>query len=168
MGLRFFARLADSFLGWALLLSLALAMEGIAFYYQHVLGELPCVLCIHVRLLVLGLGLVALVELFLHRVRGARLLGELAVLGLGAALGWRAWQLLATERGWTVGECSMDLGLPPWLALDRWWPGFFRPEVPCGYTPVLPGGFTMAEVLPAIAAVLLFVAAAALLGEFAE
>ncbi len=164
----FFRWLAGSAVGWALLLALALAMEAVALYYQHVLGEPPCVLCIQVRLIVLGLAVVALLELFLKDVRGARLAGELGVLGLSGALGWKAWELLATERGWRLGDCSMDLGLPPWLAVDHWLPWMFRPEVPCGYTPVLPGGFTMAEVLPAIAGVLIFAAAAAFVADLAD
>ena len=166
--MRFFHRLALSAGAWGLLLLLAVGMEAVALYYQHILGEPPCVLCIQVRLIVLGLAAVALVELFARPLRTLRLAGELAGLVLAALLGWKAWQLLAVERGWTVGECGMALGLPDWLAVDRWLPWLFRPEVPCGYTPVLPGGFTMAEVLPALSGLLIFGFGAMLLADLAE
>jgi len=166
--MRFFRELAYGAFLWGFLLVLALAMEGIALYYQHGLGEPPCVLCIHVRLIVLGIGVVALLELLWREHGAVRRFGELTLLGLSGLLAWRGWELLAIERGWRLGDCSMDLGLPAWLAVDRWLPWLFRAEVPCGYTPVLPGGFTMAEVLPALAGGLIFLSAAMLVADLAE
>ena len=66
----------------------------------------------------------------------------------------RSWKTLGVERGWVLDECSMELGLPAWLAVDEWLPVVFRPLEACGYTPILPFGITMAEALVLIAAAL--------------
>jgi disulfide bond formation protein DsbB len=39
----------------------------------------------------------------------------------------------------------MDSGLPGWFALDVWFPKLFKVWEPCGYTPELLFGVTMAE-----------------------
>jgi len=59
----------------------------------------------------------------------------------------RSWELLGTERGFIMGSCSFDLGLPNWLAVDQWLPFLFKVETTCGYTPEIALGFSMAEVL---------------------
>lgn len=46
-----------------------------------------------------------------------------------------------------MGSCSFDLGLPSWLALDKWMPLIFKVQTTCGYTPELAFGVSMAEVL---------------------
>ena len=124
---------------WLALLLLGLAMEGMALFYQHVLGYGPCVLCIQVRLWLLGLVMVAL-----------------------------AWKLLGIERGTVEGECSFDLGLPAWLPLDHWFPPLFQVQEACGYTPTLPFGFSMAEVLPVFSGLLLLLSVALLVASLAS
>jgi disulfide bond formation protein DsbB len=44
---------------WLALAVFCAAMLGVALYYQYVLENLPCLVCIQVRILVLGIGLVA-------------------------------------------------------------------------------------------------------------
>ena len=127
---------------WLFLLLLGLTLEAAALFYQYVLDEPPCVLCIHVRIGVLLMMAVALLGL-----AGGGRLAHLLNLGV---IGWlieRSWQLLAIERGWTFGECDMLLGTPDWLPLDRWFPLIFEIKTACGYTPLLPGGISMAEAL---------------------
>ncbi len=127
---------------WLLLLLLGLGLEGTALYYQYGLGEQPCVLCIHVRIGVLLMMFTALIGLL-----GAGRLAHLLNLPVQAWLIERSWQLLAIERGWSIGECDMLLGTPDWLPLDRWLPLIFEVKTACGYTPLLPGGLSMAEAL---------------------
>ena len=40
---------------WLGLIALALVLEGVALFYQHLLNEPPCVICIHARLWTLGI-----------------------------------------------------------------------------------------------------------------
>lgn len=140
---------------WLALLLFGLALEGTALVYQYVLEYGPCVLCIHVRIWVLALVLVSLPALALRRSWPGRLLVQLLTVAVLAGLAERAWLLLAVERGTVAGECSFDLGLPAWLALDKWVPWLFQVHEACGITPPLPFGLTMAEALVPVSAVLL-------------
>lgn len=146
---------ANNRLWWIFLMVLGVAMIGIALYYQHVLNEWPCVLCIHVRILFLFLIVVGVLALTLFRFRPARLLMHFMVAFIGLAMLNRAWILLGTERGWIEGECSVSLGMPAWFAIDKWLPDVFSAWTSCGYTPVIAFGITMAEVMLVISTLLL-------------
>lgn len=148
---------------WLALLLLAVALEATALYYQYALDFGPCVLCIQVRIWVLVLALVALPALAVYKVRAWRLGAHLLTTLVLGALVTRAWLLLGTERGFVQGECNFDLGLPVWLPLDQWFPTLFQVHEACGYTPSLPVGFTMAEVLLPLSGVLLLLSLALLL-----
>ena len=154
---------------WLAIIVLGLSMQAIALYYQYGLDYGPCVLCIHVRIWVLGFILVGLMALF---VRGSRWLSAIAhvlTAAIAAALLERSWRLLGTERGTILGDCSMESGLPSWFALDRWFPKLFGIWEACGYTPKLLFGVTMAEALLVISVTLLLtsiiLALATLLGR---
>jgi disulfide bond formation protein DsbB len=142
---------------WALVFMLGLSLEAVALFYQYVLDEWPCVLCIHVRIWVLGFTLVALVALFAGSnrwlLRGFHLLNSVMMLGFVE----RSWQTLAIERGWVFGDCSMESGLPNWFALDKWFPAIFEVQTTCGYTPVIIFNITTAEILMVISSALLLV-----------
>ena len=150
-------RLSSHKLYWGLLFALGLGLESVALFYQHVLDEWPCLLCIQIRIWVLGFTLVALVALFagsnLWLLRILHLLNSIMMLGLVE----RSWQTLAIERGWVFGDCSMDLGLPSWFALDKWFPAAFEVQTACGYTPVIVFNITTAEILMVISSALLLV-----------
>ncbi len=160
-------RLSRGPLYWVMLLALSIALIAVALYYQYVLDYAPCVLCIHVRMLLGVVAVVSIALLLTHRSRAARVAGHIVTAATMIFLAERSWQLLATERGWTFGSCDMRSGLPHWLALEDWMPWLFRIHEPCGYTPELVLGFTMAEVLVALtftlSAVATVLAAASLL-----
>ena len=160
-------RVAGSKWYWLALVVLGLTMEGIALFYQHGLKEAPCVLCIQVRIWVLCLILVALFALSVQR---AWLNGVAQVLSVVVFAGLleRSYQLLGTERGFLYGDCGFDLGLPAWLALDKWLPSVFRVETSCGYTPELLFGITMAEALLVMSGVLLVTSLALVVATFAR
>jgi disulfide bond formation protein DsbB len=150
--------MGDSVGYWLIVLVLGIAMEGLALFYQYQLEYAPCVLCIHVRIWLLGLVAVAALALWLRHYApaNAALHGLTALLMAG--LLERSWQLLGTERGWTFGSCNMDAGLPAWFALDHWFPAIFEVREACGYTPELLFGITMAEGLLLFAATLALLA----------
>ena len=132
---------------WLALLLLALSMEGVALLYQYVWDYAPCVLCIHVRIWLLGVMTVSLLALLLPQGRFVNpVMHGLIALLMGGLLE-RSYQLLGVERGWSFGSCNMDAGLPDWFALDRWFPAVFEVKEACGYTPELLFGITMAEAL---------------------
>jgi disulfide bond formation protein DsbB len=140
-------RIASGAPYWAALVLLALAMEGVALFYQYRLDYWPCLLCIHVRVWLLGLMVAGVMGLLARHLRGPLVLAQLLVAVVGAGMLERSLKLLGTERGTIEGSCIMESGLPAWFALDKWFPSVFQVLEPCGYTPELLFGITMAEAL---------------------
>ena len=91
--------------------------------------------------------------------------GGVCAAAAGSGRGWvrwlleRSWQVLAVERGWTFGDCDMDLGMPSWFALDKWLPSVFEVQTSCGYTPLILFQISMAEALLVFSAALLITSA---------
>jgi disulfide bond formation protein DsbB len=116
-------------------------------YYQYAFDEWPCVVCIQIRLWNAGLIVVSALALLLQRFKSTfpifHLLNSIIMVGFVE----RSWQVLAVERGWIFGDCSMDLGLPSWFAIDKWFPTLFEVQTTSGYTPLLIAKITMTEVL---------------------
>jgi protein dithiol:quinone oxidoreductase len=144
---------------WLLLLLVGIALEGAALYYQYVLDEWPCVLCIHVRMLVMAFILLAALALGCTRslpmMRLLHGVNSLVMLWLVE----RSWQVLAVERGWVFGDCDMELGMPAWFALDKWLPSVFEVQTSCGYSPLILFNISMAEALLVISILLLIMSA---------
>ncbi|TCK08954.1 disulfide bond formation protein B [Marinobacterium mangrovicola] len=148
---------------WFLVLIACLLLEGTALYYQYVLDYGPCVLCVHIRAWIMGLGIVALLMLIVGG--PLAVLGQLASLGLSAGLLYSSWVTLGVERG-TAGEsCTMDPNFPSWLPLHEWSPTMFEPWEPCGYTPMMAFNISMAEALVAIGAAWVLVSLVLLLAS---
>lgn len=145
---------------WILLIILGLSLEFVALYYQYILDEWPCVLCIHVRIWVLGFTLLALVGLFSRKIRLLCIITHSAVTFMMAGLLERSYVLLGVEQGTIIGGCDMESGLPAWFALDKWFPVLFEIKTACGYTPELVFGITMAEALLVLSFVMLFISGA--------
>jgi disulfide bond formation protein DsbB len=144
---------------WVLLILFGLALEASALYYQYALDEWPCVLCIHVRILVLAFILIGMIALaFNGSTAMSRLLHGLNSLVMLSLLE-RSYQVLAVERGWVFGDCDMELGMPAWFAIDQWLPSVFEVQTACGYTPLLFFGITMAEALLVISGILVIISA---------
>ncbi len=139
--------LAGRRLYWVALVILGIALELAALYYQYVLDEWPCVLCIHVRIWIAAFILVGIAALALHRYTAARRVCHGLSLLAMAGLLERSYQLLAVERGWIFGDCAMELGMPAWFAIDKWFPWIFEVQTSCGYTPLILFNISMAEVL---------------------
>lgn len=143
---------------WLGLIVFALAMEGVALYYQYALDYGPCVHCIHVRLWLLAMMAVALPALWLRKFGWINALLHAGVAGLMYGMLLTSQQLLGTERGTIFGSCNFDAGLPSWFALDKWFPAIFGIKEACGYTPELLLGVTMAEALVALSYALIALA----------
>jgi len=142
---------------WLAMLATGLSLDAVALYYQYALDYYPCVLCIHVRIWVLGFVLVALPALLVRGNHILRTLAHALTIVLSVGLLERAWMLLGIERGTVEGSCSFDAGLPAWFALDQWFPAVFKVWEACGYTPELLFGVTMAEALVVLGVVALLI-----------
>ena len=154
------SELSESGYYWSFLFVLGIALEGTALFYQYVLNYYPCVLCIHVRVWVLGMIVVSGLALWLRRQRVALLAANVLMTVMLVGLSERAYMLLGVERGFIFGQCNFDSGLPAWFALDKWFPLVFKVLDSCGYTPKLLFGITMAEALIVMAPLLLLLSVA--------
>lgn len=141
-------------LWWGFIL-LGISMEAVALYYQYVLEEPPCVLCIHFRLLFVSMIIISVIALLIRHYKFGRFVSALALLIISILLVERSYQLLGTERHFVMGECGFTLNFPDWIAVDKWFPALFKPMTSCGYTPEVAFGITMAESLTALSVVLL-------------
>jgi disulfide bond formation protein DsbB len=150
---------------WWSLVFAGCGLMAIALYYQHVLGEQPCQVCIQARLWVVAFTLTALLMTCLPLSAGSRGLANLLVLGAAVGLGERAWTLYQLENGKGTGSCEFQLGMPDWFAVDRWFPELFEVRNLCSFTPEMLFGLTMAEALLVAAGV---VGALALLGALTQ
>lgn len=153
--MRTLALIGNSVWYWMGLMVFSVSMLAVALFYQYALDHQPCLLCIHVRILVVALLLISWFGLVVRRLWIGPVLAHLLVLVTAAAFFDRAWKLLGIEHGTYLADCSFDLGMPAWLALDRWFPALFKVQEACGYTPELLFGITMAEALVVVAGILL-------------
>ncbi len=152
---------------WSGLIVLGLGMESVALYFQYSLDLGPCVYCIHTRIWVMAMILLAGLGLWLRSKPIANALLHATNTGLMFGLLNTSQILLGTERGTLFGSCGMKLGLPSWFALDQWFPTLFAVWESCGETPVLLFGITMAEALVVFSWSLLLLSAGLLLVQLA-
>ncbi len=152
--------LAGIFTGFILL--------AVALFFQFVFEELPCLMCIQVRLLISLLVIFSLIGLICRFNRVLNRLAHLSIVLIAAGLTERSYQLLGTERGFVFADCGFSLGLPEWFAIEDWLPWLFRVETSCGYTPEILFGITIAEALMVLSVVLLFVSFCIFLASFVK
>ncbi|MDH5518866.1 MAG: disulfide bond formation protein B [Gammaproteobacteria bacterium] len=140
---------------WLGLMVFAVGLELSALFYQYVLDYLPCVLCIHVRIWVFAIVVVAAISLGLLKSISLQIVSQLMMTVISLGLFERSYQLLGTERGFVFGDCNMESGLPFWFAVDKWLPAVFEVQAACGYTPELFFTITMSEALITLSVLLL-------------
>ena len=162
------AHIGNSRLYWLALALIGILSEEIGLYYQHALDEMPCVLCIHVRLWLMALILVALLAQLQLRLKFKPIPVHLLTVVIAVGLLERSYQLLGTERGFVDGECGFALGLPAWFTPDKWIPSLFQVQTSCGYTPELLFGVTMAEALIVASALFVLISITMLVAAGAE
>jgi disulfide bond formation protein DsbB len=159
-------KIGEHNLYWIFLILVGISMEVAALYYQYVLDEWPCVLCIHIRIWILGFIAVAILAMLLKRFKpvipALHILNSLMMVGFVE----RSWQTLAVERGWVFGNCDMDAGLPIWFQLDQWFPALFEVKAACGYTPFIIFNISMAELLMVTSSLLLCLSLLCLAASF--
>ncbi len=141
---------------WLVYCAMGVALLAIALIFQHVLEELPCVVCIQIRLWITLLILLAIAGIFVRANRWVNVV-NVSVLLVAIGMVERSYLLLGTERGFVFAACGFDLGLPAWFAIEENLPWLFRVETSCGYTPELLFGVTMAEALMTLSVVFLII-----------
>ena len=137
---------------WWAIFALGSSLLVAALYWQYVLGDDPCQVCIKARMWAVGIGLVGAFMLMLPDTLLYRLAGFALTLLTGAGMGERAFYLYEIENFRGDGSCEFTLGMPSWFAVDQWFPALFEVRNICSYTPEIAFGVSMAEALIGIAA----------------
>lgn len=150
---------------WGSVLFVGIALLAVALFYQHVLDERPCLLCIQIRLWVSLMIVVSGVGLLVNNKRVLNFISHFLMVMVAVGLVERSYQLLGAERGFIFGDCGFDLGLPTWFAIDAWLPSVYYVETSCGYTPEIIFGITMADSLIVFSIGLLLLSASILVAS---
>ena len=153
---------------WLFYIAGGLSLLAVALYFQFVREELPCLMCIQVRLLISLLVIVSFTGWLLRGYRVMSSVAHLFIVLIAVGLTERSYQLLGTERGFVFGDCGFNLGLPAWFAIEEWLPWLYRVETTCGYTPEIIFGITMAEALMVISVLLLLLSSCVFLASFSR
>ncbi len=151
---------------WTVLLLIGFILEAVALYYQYILGEEPCQVCIHIRIWVAAFMMLSIVMLILPRLKSVNIFAHLVNVGFMVGFCERCWFLLQVERGNANSSCNFYLGFPEWFALDKWLPSFFEVRNLCSFTPEILFGVSMAESLMLISISLLSISVFGLLANF--
>ena len=133
-------------LWWAMLI-LGGGMFAAALYWQYLLDEDPCQVCIHARLRVGAIALISAIMLLVPDNTGTGSSGLILLLVSSVGLGERSYYLYQIENFRGDGSCQFTLGMPDWFAVDRWFPALFEVRNICSYTPEIAFGISMAEAL---------------------
>lgn len=147
---------------WAALALLGIFMEAVALYYQYVIGDPPCQVCIHTRIWVAAFTLLAIMMCVLPARTWLNVTGHVLAIVCMAGLWERCKFLWDVENRRGDGTCEIFLNFPDWFALDAWFPAMFEVKTLCGFTPMMPFGITMAEMLVAASSVLVVISVLAL------
>ena len=162
------ANLSTSRQAWLLLALSGVALEAAALVFQYGLGLQPCVMCIYIRLAVLGLVLAGLVGAIAPARPAVALLG-FAVWAVAAMEGLRlSRELVAIQAAGPYSleaTCSFLPDFPEWLPLHEWLPEFFMPTGSCTDETWSWLGFSMAQWMVGIFAAYLLVLAVVLVSR---
>lgn len=116
---------------WLLLALSGVALEACALYFQYGLSLDPCVMCIYIRVAVLGIIAAGLVGATAPRMIGIRVLA-LAGWAVAATAGVRlSRELVEIQTPGSFAACSFLPRFPEWLPLHEWLPEFFLPTGRC-------------------------------------
>jgi len=159
-------QLSQSYCYWLAYIAAGLLLLGVALYFQHVKEEMPCVVCIQIRLWISLLVLVAVAGWVIRKKPFLNTTTQFFVLLIAIGLTERSYLLLGTERGFIFADCGFTLGLPTWFAIEEWFPQLYRIETSCGYTPELLFSITMAEALMGLSVLLLLFSLAIVSARF--
>ena len=117
---------------WFLLMISALALDGIALFFQHGMGLQPCVMCIYERIAVLGIAFAGFLGWIAPRSAIIRWLAIVLWIYSGIAglqLSWEHTMIQLYPSPFNT--CDFFVNFPEWLPLDKWVPQVFVASGDC-------------------------------------
>ncbi|QIR14385.1 disulfide bond formation protein DsbB [Shewanella aestuarii] len=124
---------AHSRLSWGLLFFSGLVLEIAALYFQYYMDYAPCVMCIYIRVAVLGIMISALIGAVNPKfwlLRFAGMLGWIISAVWGAKLAFELNEMQVNPSPFST--CSFFPEFPEFMPLDEWLPQIFSPTGMCG------------------------------------
>jgi disulfide bond formation protein DsbB len=123
-------------ISWGLLLLSAIGLELAALFFQYGMDLAPCVMCIYIRVAVLGIFLAGLIGMLQPEVWLLRLVGMVgwaisAVWGLQLAYELNDMQVNPSP----FATCSFYPEFSSFMPLDTWLPSVFSPTGMCSDSP---------------------------------
>jgi disulfide bond formation protein DsbB len=123
-------------ISWGLLLLSAIGLELAALFFQYGMELAPCVMCIYIRVAVLGIFLAGLIGMLKPEVWFLRLVGMVgwaisAVWGLRLAYELNDMQVNPSP----FATCSFYPEFPSFMPLETWLPSVFSPTGMCSDSP---------------------------------
>jgi disulfide bond formation protein DsbB len=142
----YLAVFSQSRLAWLILMLTAVGLEASALYFQYVMLLDPCVMCIYIRVAVLGVFIAGLCGLLAPKVWIVRFIGMLAW-GVSAVWGFKlSFELNDMQVNPSpFSTCSFYPEFPSWMPLDTWLPSVFLPTGMCSEIPWTMFSVSMAQ-----------------------
>ncbi|MBR9727098.1 disulfide bond formation protein DsbB [Shewanella intestini] len=139
-------RFSQSRLSWSLLLLSGLLLELSALFFQYGMKLEPCIMCIYIRVAVIGIMLAGLVGSIAPKFWAIRFIAMTAwlvssVWGLKLALELNQLQVNPSP----FASCSFFAEFPDFMPLDKWLPVFFEPRGMCSDIPWTFLNYTMTQ-----------------------
>ncbi|WP_075181953.1 disulfide bond formation protein DsbB [Pantoea sp. 1.19] len=143
---------------WLLLAAIALLLNLVALWFQHVMLLKPCVMCIYERCALFGVMAAGLVGALAPAtpLRWLALAGWIGSAWQGLRLAWEHTQIQLHPNPFVT--CDFAARFPSWLPLDRWLPQVFVASGDCAQLDWTFLSLSMPQWLIAIFAALLLVA----------
>lgn len=164
----YFKELSLSRGAWFLLALSGILLEGVALYFQHGMGLIPCVMCIYERVALLGILFAAILGVMGNRYAILRWLAILIWLGCalkGFTLSLKHHDYQVNPSPWN--QCEFKVDFPQTIPLDQWIPHMFAPgPVNCSESQWSMWGFSMAQWLIFTFGVYLVFAIIVLISQF--
>lgn len=166
--LHYFKNLSLSRGAWFILILSSIVLEGVALYFQHGMGLVPCVMCIYERVALFGILFAGILGFIANRYAIFRWLAILAWLGSalkGFTLSLKHHDYQVNPSPWN--QCEFKVDFPQTLPLDQWLPNVFAPgPVNCSQSQWEMLGFSMAQWLIFTFAIYLVLAIIVLISQF--
>ena len=112
---------------WMALAIAGCALLAVALYYQYVLGDEPCQVCIHARLWVIAFTLTALVAG--HAATQAHSVGRKHRCTHCMCWPDRAGEIFVPPRLNRGRKLPVPIGYARWFAVDQWMPWLFESAI---------------------------------------
>lgn len=165
--LTFFKSCSVNRSGWLLLLLSALALEGIALYFQYGMELQPCVMCVYERVALFGIAFAGMFGALFPSSVIMRLIAIIiglfsAFKGLIIAIKHVDYQLHPAP--WN--QCPITPDFPQTLPLDKWFPALFHPTGLCSEISWSWLGFSMAQWIVFMFAVYIVILGLVLISQF--